>query len=420
MVTVTAYGPQFCLDQRAHSFAYRATAIEEVMAPKRKLTPACSLEEQASKMQRRILELRNKAMRSKMSMLFRSKPELMRTCADHLVDIQAVDGSFFVGGVLAEGDGDDDGDESTDQKAVKTLNRNFTKIASIPMSHLQDWLSELEDKALSKHQLKLVIRRGSYKESHERLAEIWECVTGIAPNVLLFGGKSGEEGAAERFMQEIVIQNKAGLRIGRELNMPPDWDSGDGWWAVFMDGDAIKLRNTRRRNIVVQVPDDLVQDCRDINDLKITLNFSEARATICGRTALLARTCAEISKDYDTHSRRGASAFGSVSLTAARSSRSEAKLALEYGTPAIEDDKPSGSTPKSPTEEPIADAPAMTTMSYTKADMNTFFDTKPKEPKQRSTPKAAAAVPNSRGRGPSKKGRPCVDETCFQPPIPNA
>ena len=61
-------------------------------------------------------------------------------------------------------------------------------------------------KALSKHQLKLVIRRGSYKESHERLAEIWECVTGIAPNVLLFGGKSGEEGAAERFMQEIVVQ----------------------------------------------------------------------------------------------------------------------------------------------------------------------------------------------------------------------
>jgi hypothetical protein len=210
------------------------------------------------------------------------------------------------------------------------------------------------------------------------------------------------------------------LRIGRELNMPPDWDSGDGWWAVFMDGDAIKLRNTRRRNIVVQVPDDLVQDCRDINDLKITLNFSEARATICGRTALLARTCAEISKDYDTHSRRGASAYGGVSLTAARSSRSEAKLAIEYATPAIEDDKPSGSAPKSPSEEPLANVPAPLTVSYTKADMNKFFETKPKEPKQRSTPKAAAAVPNSRGRGPSKKGRPCVDEACFQPPIPNA
>jgi dynein heavy chain len=57
-----------------------------------------------------IQDLRNKAMRSKMSMLVRSKPELMRTCADHLVDSQAVDGSFFVGGVLAEGDGDGDGD----------------------------------------------------------------------------------------------------------------------------------------------------------------------------------------------------------------------------------------------------------------------------------------------------------------------
>jgi type I restriction enzyme R subunit len=33
---------------------------------------------------------------------------------------------------------------------------------------------------------------------------------------------------------------------------------------------------------------------------------------------------------------------------------------------------------------------------------------------------AAKKVPNSRGRGQSKKGRPYVDETCFQPPRPNA
>jgi hypothetical protein len=272
-------------------------------------------------------------------------------------------------------------------------------------------------KALSKHQLKLVIRRGSYKESHERLSEIWECVIGIAPNVL--GGKSGEEGAAERFMQEIVIKYKAGLRIGRELNMPPDWDSGDGWWDVFMDGGVIKLRNTRRHNIVVQVPDDLVQDCRGINDMKITLNFSEARATICGRTALLARTCAEISREYGTHSSRGASAFGDVSLTAARSSRSEAKLALEYDTPAIEVDKPSGSTPKSSSKEPIASGARMSTMSFTKADLKKCFTAKQK---QRPMPKAVAKrMPNARGRGSqSENGRAHVDETFVQPPSQDA
>ena len=83
-------------------------------------------------MQRRILELRNKAMRSKMSMLFRSKPELMRTCADHLVDIQAVDGSFFVGGALAEGDEDGDGDESNDPTALNTLNKTSRRSQAFP------------------------------------------------------------------------------------------------------------------------------------------------------------------------------------------------------------------------------------------------------------------------------------------------
>ena len=94
----------------------------------------------------------------------------------------------------------------------------------------------MEDKALSKHQLKLVIKRGSHKESHEKLSEIWECVTGIAPNVLLFGGKSGDEGAADNFIMYTRNQYMQGIRVGRELTMPPDWDGVDGLWHVVKDG----------------------------------------------------------------------------------------------------------------------------------------------------------------------------------------
>ena len=273
-------------------------------------------------------------------------------------------------------------------------------------------------KALSKHQLKLVIRRGSYKESHERLSEIWECVIGIAPNVL--GGKSGEEGAAEPCEQKMLVIYKACLRIGRELSMPPDWGKADAWWAVCIDGGARRLLNTRREDIVIKVAHVSVQACRDINDQRFIWELSEARATSWGRAALLARTCAEVPREYETPTRGAAEyAHGEVSFKARTSSRSEPKLAIEYADPAIEDDKPSGSTPKSSSKEPIASGARMSTMSFTKADLKKCFTAKQK---QRPMPKAVAKrMPNARGRGSqSENGRTHVDETFVQPPSQNA
>ena len=44
------------------------------------------------------------------------------------------------------------------------------------------------------------------------------------------------------------------------------------------------------------VPADLMADIRIADELKTTVNVSEARATICGRTALLARVRVEALK----------------------------------------------------------------------------------------------------------------------------
>ena len=218
----------------------------------------------------------------------------------------------------------------------------------------------------------------------------------------------------------MLVIYKACLRIGWELNMPPDWGKGDAWWAVCIDGGARRLLNTRRENIVIKVAHVSVQACRDINDQRFIWEFSEARATSWGRTALLARTCAEVPREYETPTRGAAEyAHGEVSFKARTSSRSEPKLAIEYADPAIEDDKPSGSTPKSSSKEPTASGARMSTMSFTKADLKKCFIAKQK---QRPMPKAVAKrMPNARGRGSqSENGRTHVDEMLVQPPSQNA
>lgn len=113
---------------------------------------------------------------------------------------------------------------------VVKINRNFTKVDNMPIKHLQRWLEMLEPVACSEQMMKLVVRRGSYQDSHRQVSEIFECVTGIAPGTPLFGGKCGDDVDMEVFEAKLVNEYHSGDRRGRNLRLEPDWAGRDGWY----------------------------------------------------------------------------------------------------------------------------------------------------------------------------------------------
>lgn len=121
------------------------------------------------------------------------------------------------------------------------INNNFIKVANMPLCHLRKWLTLMEPVAFADAQLNSVCKHGRREESRELLAQLFEFVTGIPPNKLLFDDRSAED-AVMKFEATLKQLNTKMGRRARDLALPATWPD-DGYYILVACSKQVLVQN---------------------------------------------------------------------------------------------------------------------------------------------------------------------------------
>lgn len=134
----------------------------------------------------------------------------------------------------------------------------------------------IEPVAFAEPQLAALCKHGRRDANRESLAQLLEYCTGIPPNKVLFD-TNRTESTMEHFEKELYELNVQMGRRARDLVLPPNWMLC-GHYDLTEEADKVFLSH-RRSGARVEL--DLQQlDAESIEDLTISENFSEARASV--------------------------------------------------------------------------------------------------------------------------------------------
>jgi hypothetical protein len=286
------------------------------MPPPSKAKDKETNELRASRLERKVLEIRHRDSRVKISECMKRRPDCMPALVSLLMslgvltknmDVVEIDGLTPVrkpkkaldrdGGPSDSGGDDDDGgaDGAGFQSLGGKMNEKFTKVDNMPNCHLEKWLSKLEPISLSPQMLKLVILRGARLQTHSHLKEIFEFCTLIDPGFLLFSGRTAKRVEVHGFEERMVQDYIAGPRYGRDLNLADlDWDRDGVYIVIVNQSDCQYYLKNKRTGETAKIPVELNAGINNVKEFKIALNFSPKRAILNGAGPLNYKRCDEL------------------------------------------------------------------------------------------------------------------------------
>jgi hypothetical protein len=266
------------------------------MAPKAKETRG----EKAARLQRKSLELQFSDMRSDLLATTKEKPNLLPQIKDFLKSSGEWPGEGSGASGFAQApttstptkgtptkrlyleDGPDENESAPNPLLIVSVNKNFTKLANMPLVHLQSWLSVLEPISFSAAQLKTLVKRGARDISRQLLSEIYEFILEWDPDAPLFE-EGRDQAQMDEWLEKITDSYMKLGRRGQELRIPVDWGRQGFFEAIVKDG--VPCLSNRLSKVVVVIPTKYLSDEGGtvvVSKITINMNFSEHRAILIG------------------------------------------------------------------------------------------------------------------------------------------
>jgi hypothetical protein len=170
----------------------------------------------------------------------------------------------------------------------------------MPNCHLERWLAALEPISMNATMLKKhVTTRGARLQNHQKLAEIFEALTGMDPGTPLFNGEAAAAPVLLAFEATMVKNYVDGPRWGRDLDLSTlDWDNRSGIYSKFVGSDGHYYLTSARSKVVAPIPQYLLEHVEHVKDLTIAMNFSDSRAVLNGQVPLSCKKCCEILSEH--------------------------------------------------------------------------------------------------------------------------
>jgi len=254
------------------------------MAPKE--SPASK----AARLQRKAVQLQNKASMERVKALLQNRPELVQATLTHLENLLDQQGMDMKTPTKAARSSTPD---SASQRSMDGIDDSgsavcddvpacYSSIEELSVKHLKQILFKCEPIAFGPFAIRALAKRGAREVAKQNLTQLIEYITGVEPSVTI----NGEERKFTHLIQRLVDLSDERGNLGRTLQLPPNW-AEQGYYKIA-SVDPVTITN--KAGVKVQVADDFLPDDIDAKSLYISTNWSEKRATLEAEGTFLNQT----------------------------------------------------------------------------------------------------------------------------------